>query len=87
MPYITKSLRTPLDNLIVQLSTEIDKLNEHQVDGALNYTISSLLKRLYGVNYYELNRAIGVLENVKQEYYRRVVAPYEEIKIKENGNI
>jgi len=30
---------------------------------------------------------IGVLECVKQEFYRRKVAPYEDIKIIENGDI
>jgi hypothetical protein len=29
----------------------------------------------------------GVLENIKQEYYRRVAEPYEDKKIIENGDI
>jgi hypothetical protein len=29
----------------------------------------------------------GVLENIKQEFYRRVAVPYEEEKIVKNGDI
>jgi hypothetical protein len=29
----------------------------------------------------------GVVENVKQEFYRRVAVPYEEEKIVQNGDI
>ena len=35
----------------------------------------------------ELNAAIGVLECAKLELYRRVVAMYEDGKIKENGDV
>ena len=30
---------------------------------------------------------IGALECCKQEYYRAVVGPYEDIKIEENGDV
>jgi hypothetical protein len=46
-----------------------------------------ILKELYKPSYYNYNRAIGVLESIKLEYYRREVAAYENKKIKENGDI
>jgi hypothetical protein len=32
-------------------------------------------------------RVIGALENCKMELYRRKIAPYEDIKIEENGDV
>ena len=37
--------------------------------------------------YTDLNEVIGVLECVKQEFYRRVVVPYEDRKMAENGDV
>lgn len=58
--------------------------------GELNYFLSKtcdMYAKERGVNYKTLNEVIGVLECVKQEYYRRIIAPYEEKKIVENGDI
>jgi len=57
------------------------------LDGRLNYIVTVLLKRLYTPRYFNYNRAMGVLECVKQEFYRRVVAEYENEKIKENRDV
>ena len=38
-------------------------------------------------SFQDLNELIGALECAKQELYRRVVAPYEEDKIEENGDV
>jgi hypothetical protein len=43
--------------------------------------------RAYGKNYSNLNEMIGALECCKQEYYRTVVGPYEDMKIDENGDV
>lgn len=37
--------------------------------------------------YQDHNDVMGALEGAKQEYYRRIVAPYENEKIKENGDV
>jgi len=58
-----------------------------QVDGELNYVVTKILKEIYPLRYFPLNRAIGVLESIKQEFYRRVVAPYEDIKKGESGDV
>lgn len=87
MPYIKQKLRDEIDADISELIEGIVNQDETQQDGMLNYTITKLLAGLYEPNYFNLNRAIGVLECVKQEFYRRVVAPYEEIKRRENGDI
>ena len=58
--------------------------------GELNYIISRLIKNLMDknpVNYNFCNTIIGVLECAKQEFYNRVVTPYESVKIHENGDV
>ena len=54
----------------------------------MNYAITRLISTLYrSSSYGVLNRAIGVIESVKQEFYRRVVGPYEGHKKAENGDV
>lgn len=68
------------------------------VGGELNFLFTHfvnqfLLKRALapdrnGVNRYEdYNEAIGALECAKLELYRRLIAPYEDVKIEENGDV
>jgi hypothetical protein len=38
-------------------------------------------------SYTKVAMITGVLENIKQEFYRRVAVPYEELKIQQNGDI
>ena len=60
--------------------------------GELNYAITMLvmkyLRRNDGIyTYKDLNDAIGALEACKLEFYRRVIVPYEDQKIKSNGDV
>lgn len=59
--------------------------------GQLNYAITkeiiSFLFRNGLPKYQDYNDAIGVLECAKMELYRRSVAPYEDKKIQENGDV
>ena len=57
--------------------------------GELNYMITiqcrEYLER-HGLKYQTVNDILGALEGAKLEFYRRVAAPYEDKKIKENGD-
>jgi len=59
--------------------------------GNLNYNISLLLdhylRQRGGVNYTNINEVVGVLECAKLELYRRVAAPYEQEKMRLNGDV
>lgn len=58
--------------------------------GDLNYAITVLLKHYLekkGECYATHNDIMGMLECCKQEWYRKRVAPYEQIKEQENGSI
>jgi len=87
MPYIPPSKREKYDSLIEELSYMLKDEKSYESDGILNYIISKLIHLNYSLTYFSQNRAIGVLECIKQEQYRRVTAPYEDQKIKENGDI
>ena len=84
MPYIKIEDRKRLDTGITFLNVQIEN------EGELNYVISQLCAkyvRKVGINYKNLNSAIGVMECVKLEFSRRMVNSYEDSKIKENGDI
>lgn len=58
--------------------------------GELNYAITRLLVGyvgLKGKTYTHLNDCLGALSGATHEFYRRVVVPYEEGKMAENGDV
>lgn len=87
MPYIKREKRPLYNEEIERLVRKLEAQPLKEQDGDLNYIVTSIMKMLYKPRYFNYNRALGVLEAIKQEYYRRVVAPYEDGKIKENGDV
>ncbi len=56
--------------------------------GDINYVFSRVLAGLMkDPSYNKIAMITGVLENIKQEFYRRIASPYEDKKIIENGDI
>ncbi len=87
MPYIDHELRVKAQNTLEQVRKQFEK---SVTPGELNFLITSIANEYIerkGVNYTHYNDVVGVLECVKQEFYRRAVTPYEETKIRENGDI
>ncbi len=87
MPYINRESREKLDPYIDALINELKKASLEELDGQLNYVIFRLILHLYPPRYFNYNRAIGVLSCVLQEFYRRHIAPYEDRKISESGDV
>lgn len=87
LPYIKTANRGKYDKILKELTEMLKALPPEEVDGELNYVITKLLKEIYPLRYFHINKAIGVLECAKLEYYRRVAAPYEDKKIQESGDI
>ena len=86
MPYIHPELRPKLDYVVHQL--------EHPQGlqpGELNYLITKIVLAWLGPpttrNYARLSAALGVLTDVHDELYRRIVADYEDRKWAENGDV
>ena len=87
MPYIKKEERKKWEEMIIKVTDELGKLNPEEIEGNLNYFITRILKKAYPPKYFNYNRAIGLLECIKQEFYRRQVGVYEDNKIKENTDV
>jgi len=96
MPYINEEERieldTQIDNMILAIRDNKTNLNNpHDFSnylGRINYCFSRIICGVMrDVSYRNIAMVTGVLENIKQEYYRRVAENYENIKIRENGDI
>lgn len=80
MPYIISARRKLL----------LSKKDQAEAPGDLNYLITKqVLKYIQhkGQCYTTFNDVLGVLEAIKLEMYRRLVARYEDKKIIENGDV
>jgi len=78
MPYITQRDRQAL------------RFFNPLTPGELNYAITLLMigyVKAHGKKYEVLNAVVGAVESAKAEFQRRVVAPYEDTKIAENGDV
>ena len=78
MPYISEPGRYVLDR-------GADPRNA----GEMQYVIAQLVKDYLGddYSYQDLNDVMGALAGAQMEFYRKVVAPYEDTKIDENGGV
>jgi len=89
MPYINREDRPTVDANITDIVLSLKEIEGNLIDraGPLNYTITRICTGLIDkVSYRDICVLTGVLENVKQELYRRAAAPYEDMKIYENGD-
>jgi len=81
MPYIKDTqAREELDNAIYLHFSWL------KPKGYLNYFLFKLAK-VKCTNYNEYKEFIGELEMCKMEIYRRLIAPYEDKKKDENGDV
>lgn len=87
MPYIKISER--LNWMDSGLRDLLRAINGKTKAGDLNFIIFSIMKRAVGKTlcYKRLNELLGVFTCATKEFYRRIVAPYEDEKIKSNGDI
>jgi hypothetical protein len=79
MPYIEKGRRSALE-----------PSGKPETAGELNYAVTRLVDRYLcekGLRYQHVNEVIGVLECAKLELYRRIASPYEDKKIREEGDV
>jgi len=87
MPYIDKKERPRFDTHIDALMVELNKSKTEKQDGQVNYIFFKILKNLYAGSYFQFNRAMEVISCVAKEFYRRRIAPFEDKKIKERGDV
>lgn len=84
-PYIIPSRRADFFNLESLLThTRIDN------PGELNYLITQLFLKYvaeHGLSYQSINDCLGAASGASMEFYRRVVVPLEDKKIKDNTDV
>lgn len=87
MPYVNHTVRAfykeELDEIIRKLSTVNFPV------GDMNYIVSKIAKAAFLAKpeYTNANNIDGMLSCAEKEYYRRYLAPLEDKKIIENGDI
>jgi hypothetical protein len=88
MPYIDGERRKDFDQDIGRLVAKLEGLSGWQ-SGEVNYCLSKIIWNLWEMtpNYSMGNSLVGVLECAKQEFYRRMLAPYEDKVQMCNGDI
>ncbi len=89
MPYIKKADRYHITEKPLNGNPHIN-LNEIRSAGDIQFAIAVMVKdfmKRKGLNYQNCNDVMGALTGAQLEFYRRTVAPYEDKKIEENGDV
>jgi len=82
MPYIKSDRRIEMDKVVELMSN----LNV-KVDGDLNYILYAYCKRHVKKSYNSFKNYCGELRQCATEIERRLLGPYEDKKIIENGDV
>jgi len=85
MPYLREENKVYFDKLL-------ERLRKCAIanGGELNFLFTEIINQFHVTNskrYETMNTVVGALESCKVEYQRRIVAPYEDKKIQENGEV
>ena len=82
MPYIKKERREEILEIIDYMGR-----NNIKADGDLNYILFAYCKWYIEPSYNNLKNFCGELRQCATEIERRLLAPYEDSKIEENGDV
>lgn len=88
MPYIPEADRFKFFFTLEKLEAAIKQ--EGISNGELNYLMTRLAQMYiarHGKSYNTISDVVKAFECAKLEFYRRVAAPYEDEKIKQNGDV
>jgi len=82
MPYIKQENRPKMD-MVVETMADV----EVKANGDLNYILFKFCKNYVNPSYNNYKNFIGELRQCATEIERRILGPYEDLKIKENGDV
>ena len=82
MPYIKQERRKECDEVVTKME---DK--KVVADGDLNYILFKYCKFFIKPSYNNLKNFCGELRQCATEIERRLIAPYEDLKIEEDGDV
>ena len=89
MPYIDPELRPRWDAVVDKFESVIDEFHSIKA-GELNYLLTKIVCswfRMGNRSYDRIQSVVGLLECMKQEFYRRVATSYEESKKELHGDV
>lgn len=87
MPYIPQDDRFDLFNEFVFAINASPPRNAGDIQYMIARIIDLYLYTKEGARYQDMNDVMGSLAGAQMEFYRCVVAPYEDLKIMENGGV
>lgn len=94
MPYIKQEDRQKIASEVecACYGNLLDVVEYNNIDngGDMQYAIAVMIKNFMkrkGLNYQHCQDIMGALDGASKEFYRRTVAPYEDSKIEENGDV
>ena len=89
MHYIKKEKRALFDGYINQILNNIRNYSKGDANSMMAYIIYKLIKTHYGSkgDWEQKSDALKILSDITLEYYRRIIAPYSDIKIEQNGDV
>lgn len=92
MPYVDRDTRvalsTPLHDLLEVARNELAGKDPAEFAGVVNYIATKIATELLPTKkYWALELASGALRGAAREFERRVIAMYENQKIRENGDV
>lgn len=87
MPYIKQEHRWTVDSEIEGLLEQIRRHAPEDRGAILNYAVTRLLNGLVEQRYASMRSYVGDLQCCLMEFYRRRIAPYEDTKRRENGDV
>lgn len=82
MPYVKQEQRPNLDDVVDEMAA-----SEVIANGDLNYILYAYCKRFIAPSYNNYKNFCGELRQCATEIERRILAPYEDEKIKKNGDV
>ena len=82
MPYIPKKRRKPLNRIVAKMHGL-----KMLINGELNYILFAFCVRHIDPSYNNYKNFCGELRQCATEIERRLLAPYEDRKIEENGDV
>lgn len=94
MPYITDNRKCVIDPALAELitlleNTELDEGFFAPTMGDLNYVLTRIILAYWKRRecYQAGGEISGAMRNAYSEFYRRVMVPYENKKIRQNGDV
>lgn len=87
MPYLPERDKEHYRRLLEPLLKNLESESPQYTAGVFNFIITSIALKITTRRYWSVALTVGTILCAILEFYRRFAAPYEDEKIKENGDV